>query len=483
MKSSQRTRALAVVLSLVTAFPGWMFAAVKRGPELPDPGNVSVSKQDQERLGLQAVSEVYRQMPALPDSSTPAQYINQIGQRLMAVIPAEYNWPYQFHVIQQKGINAFALPGGPVFVNLGTILAADNEAELAGVIAHEMAHVYMQHSIKAMQKQRTTQVLGQLLGGILGGVIGGPAGALANMGAQMTAAGFSMKFSRADEAQADVVGAIIMYKAGYDPHYLAKFFQKLEQEGGSGGPQFLSDHPNPGNRYQLISDQVKDWPLKSYRNDTPEFQQVRASLRNMRAYTAQEIAQMQRSGQIRNTSGPTGGPQGPTTMGSVSRGDVMPSDQLQTLNTQGFSIDYPNNWQPTQDQQSGGVTIAPPAGATQGALAYGVLINPRQAQGATSLDDATQQLVQEMVQQTPGMRQTGSVQNIRVNGVAGRAVDLLGTSPVTENGRQLQEHDWLVTLPYGQRGLVYLVFVAPERDFDQLKSTYSDMLRTFRFNQ
>jgi hypothetical protein len=161
----------------------------------------------------------------------------------------------------------------------------------------------------------------------------------------------------------------------------------------------------------------------------------------------------------------------------------MPSDQLQTLNTQGFSIDYPDNWQPTQDQQSGGVTIAPPAGATQGALAYGVLINPRQAQGATSLDDATQQLVQEMVQQTPGMRQTGSVQNIRVNGVAGRAVDLLGTSPVTENGRQLQEHDWLVTLPYGQRGLVYLVFVAPERDFDQLKSTYSDMLRTFRFNQ
>jgi hypothetical protein len=81
------------------------------------------------------------------------------------------------------------------------------------------------------------------------------------------------------------------------------------------------------------------------------------------------------------------------------------------------------------------------------------------------------------------MRQTGSVQNIRVNGVAGRAVDLLGTSPVMENGRQLQEHDWLVTLPYGQRGLVYLVFVAPERDFDQLKSTYSDMLRTFRFNQ
>ena len=167
MKRSFRTRALALVLSFATACPAWMFAAVKRGPELPDPGKVSVSKQDQEQIGQKAVSEVYQQMPVLPDSSPITQYINQLGARLKQQIPPQYNWPYQFHVIPQKEINAFALPGGPIFVNLGTVLAADNEAELAGVIAHEMSHVYMQHSIKGMEKQQKYGILaglGQILG-------------------------------------------------------------------------------------------------------------------------------------------------------------------------------------------------------------------------------------------------------------------------------------------------------------------------------
>ena len=479
MRTSVRTRALAVALSFVTAFPAWMFAAVKRGPELPDPGRVSVSKEDQEKLGLQAVGEVYKQMPVLPDSSPVTQYINQLGKRLQQQIPPQYNWPYQFHVIPQKEINAFALPGGPIFVNLGTVMAADNEAELAGVIAHEMSHVYMQHSIKGMMQQQKYGLLAGLLGA-LGQAVGGVGGAVAQIGGQLGAGLLSMKYSRGDEAQADAVGAIIMYKAGYDPHYLAKFFQKLEQEGNAGGPQFLSDHPNPGNRYAAIDKEVADWPSKSFHNDSSQFQQAKASSRNTRLYSAQEIAQMQKSGQIHNTSVPAGVPQ--TTMGDVSRGDVMPSGQFESLNTQAFSIDYPSNWRPMQDQQSGGVTIAPAAGATaQGTVAYGVVIGAAAPQ-ANSLDDAVNQLVQGLTQQNQGMRQTGELQTIRVNGVAGRAVDLAGPSPISQGGRQIQEHDWLVALP-AQQGLVYLVFVAPERDFNQLRGTYQEMLRTFRLNQ
>ena len=479
MRSPLRTRALAIVLSFVTAFPAWMFAAVKRGPELPDPGNVSVSKQDQEKLGLQAVGEVYKQMPVLPDSSPITQYINQLGKRLQAQIPPQYNWPYQFHVIPQKDINAFALPGGPIFVNLGTILAADNEAELAGVIGHEMSHVYMQHSIKGLEKQQKYGILAGLAG-ILGQAIGGVGGALTQLGGQLGAGVLSMRYSRGDEAQADAVGAIIMYKAGYDPHYLAKFFQKLEQQGGSGGPQFLSDHPNPGNRYAAIDKEVADWPSRTYHNDNPQFQQAKATVRGQRLYTAQEIAQMQKSGQIHNTGMPAGVSQ--DTMGNVSRGEVMPSGQFQTLNAQAFSIDYPSNWRPLQDQQSGNVTIAPAAGATaQGSVAYGVVIGSAAPQ-ANSLDDAVNQLVQNLTQQNQGMRQTSQLQSIRVNGVSGRAVDLSGSSPIAEGGRQIQEHDWLVALP-AQQGLVYLVFVAPERDFTQLKNTYQEMLRTFRMNE
>src|SRR5205823_10904955 len=147
-----------------------------------NPGSVSMSREDQEKLGLQAAAEVYKQMPVLPDSNPVSQYVQQLGKKLERVIPQQYSWPYQFHVVQQKEINAFALPGGPIFVNVGTITAADNEAQLAGVIAHEMSHVYMQHSAKQAPKQEWASVLGAL-----GGLLGGAAGDLAQMGIQLGA--------------------------------------------------------------------------------------------------------------------------------------------------------------------------------------------------------------------------------------------------------------------------------------------------------
>ncbi len=116
-----------------------------------------MNKQQQQQLGLQAMGEVYKQMPVLPDSSPETQYIQHLGKKLAGVIPADRSWPYQFHVIPAADINAFALPGGPIFVNLGTIQAADNEAELAGVLAHEMSHVYMQHSAKQAPKATWAQ--------------------------------------------------------------------------------------------------------------------------------------------------------------------------------------------------------------------------------------------------------------------------------------------------------------------------------------
>jgi Zn-dependent protease with chaperone function len=482
MKASLRIRAIAVLLCLVTAVPGWMWAVITT-PELPNPGQVSVSKADQIKLGQQAEGEVYKQMPVLPDSSPVTQYVNRLGERLKAVIPPQWNWPYQFHVIPQKEINAFALPGGQIFVNIGTIDAADNEAELAGVIAHEMSHVYMQHSIKQMRQNQGPSILAGL-GQILGSMIGGVGGALASLGGQMIGGMWSMKYSRSDEAQADAVGAIIMWKAGYDPRYLAMFFQKLEKESGSGGPQFLSDHPNPGNRYQAISQEIKDWPKKNYQNNSTAFQQARAEAQRVRTYTAQQIAQMAKSGQIHNTSVPSEAQQAPATMGNVAQSQVMPNGQFQTFNGGAFTIDYPSNWQPMQDQQSGGVTIAPAAGATQGAIAYGVVIGETQLQSANSVAEATNQIAQGMIQQNQGLRQTSNVQNIRVNGLPGGSVELSGVSPVTENGRQLAEHDWLVALPFGQQGqVVYMVFVSPERDFGRLKNTYTEMLRTFHLNQ
>ncbi|PWT89105.1 MAG: hypothetical protein C5B55_11940 [Blastocatellia bacterium] len=119
-------------------------------------------------MGLKAASQVYQQMPVLPDSSPETQYIRKLGKKLVATIPSQYSWPFEFHVIPQKEINAFALPGGSMFVNVGTITAATNEAELAGVMAHEMSHVYMQHSAKQAGKTQTTSEIAGIAGAILG---------------------------------------------------------------------------------------------------------------------------------------------------------------------------------------------------------------------------------------------------------------------------------------------------------------------------
>jgi Zn-dependent protease with chaperone function len=473
-------RALPMVLAALLAAPGSLAAAVESTPELPDPGQVSVSKQEQEKLGLKVAGEVYQQMPVLPDSDRVTRYVQQIGKRLQTVIPQQYDWPYQFHVVQQKEINAFALPGGPIFVNLGTIDSAANEAQLAGVLAHEMAHVYMQHSIKQMQKNQVPNLISGL-GQLLGQMIGGAGGAIASIGGQLGGGMLSMKYSRADEAQADAVGAIIMYKAGYDPRQMALFFETLEKQGGGGGPQFLSDHPNPGNRYQTVSREVRNWPRKNYRTNTAQFTQVRQQARDTRAYTAQEIAQMAKNGQIHNTGMPAAVP-GPGATGNVNTSGVMPSGSFQTLNTQAFSIEHPTNWQASQAQQGGGVTIAPQAGVVQSGIAYGAMINSFQPQNAEDLCDAVLELYSGLAQHNPGLSVVAS-RSITVNGKQAKSVELSGRSPLGSSSQPLQEHDWLVALPYQQNRVIYLIFISPERDFSRLRPTFEQMLRSFRLNQ
>src|SRR5689334_16945536 len=183
--TSTRLRHPRVALLIICLMAGlYLSAAV--APELPDPGKPRMTRDEQKQLGLQVAGQVYSQMPVLADSSPETQYIQALGKRLVNSIPADRSWPFQFHVVAQKEINAFALPGGPMFVNIGTITAADNEAELAGVMAHEMAHVYMQHSAKQQDKSSFLQSLAGLAGAAAG-ALGGVAGTAAQTGIQIGA--------------------------------------------------------------------------------------------------------------------------------------------------------------------------------------------------------------------------------------------------------------------------------------------------------
>src|SRR5215469_15931189 len=280
---------------LCLLLPAYPCLAQTGEPVFPDPGHPGMSRDQQIKLGMQSAAQVYKQMPVLPDNSPETQYVRRLGNRLVATIPPEHSWPFEFHVVAQKEINAFALPGGEMFVNLGTITAAANEAQLAGVMGHEMSHVYMQHSAKQERKDQWTQGIAGVAGAVLG-ARGGLVGELGQQGVQMGAGMLTLKYSRTDEAQADHVGAIILYRAGYNPQALADFFKTLEAQGGV-PPQLLSDHPNPGNREAAIQKEIAPWPPKQYVGDSPEFAKVRQHASGLKSYSAQEIAQGAKSGQ------------------------------------------------------------------------------------------------------------------------------------------------------------------------------------------
>ncbi len=481
MTRNPYSKALAIVLSLLMLQPV-VLGAAKGAPQLPDPGRTGLNRDQQIQLGLQARSEVYKQMPVLPDSNPVSRYVQQLGRKLAREIPSDRSWPYEFHVVQAADINAFALPGGPIFVNLGTIQAADNEAELAGVMSHEMSHIYMQHSAKQAPKAAWAGIIAGLAGAVLGN---STAGSLARVGIQFGAGTMLMKYSRKDEAQADAVGAIIMYNAGYNPKSLSDFFAKLEQRYGAGGPQFLSDHPNPGNRELAIQKEIQNWPSKNYLNSNATFLQVKQETKGIKAYTAQEISQgaqqhLWEQHNRQNGSMPpgvatsSGNDNGNGTISNASVGQVNPSGQFREYQGPGFSISYPDNWQVSSDNSS--VTIAPNGGASGGNVAYGVITSAVRPANGSDINQATEDLLAGLIQSNAGMRRIGSTQDIRVNGMSGRSAELEGNSPIQGQ----KERDWVVTVP-GQNGSIqYLVFVAPENEFGRLRPTFETMLRSLK---
>jgi predicted Zn-dependent protease len=241
-------------------------------------------------LGRYLASEIDREAKFI-DDPVITEYVNRVGQNI--VLHSDAKVPFTIKVIDSDEVNAFALPGGFFYVNKGLILAADNEAELAGVMAHEIAHVAARHAVEN-QAKATLAEYGLLAGSIF---LGGIPGLLINNAGPLAALLGFMKFSRDAESEADKLGVQYLYAAGYDPNALATMFEKLSAKNKK-KPGFLSKafatHPQPPERRAASLALVARFPEREeYAISTSEFQKVKARLlkmSNAKASTAGNIA-------------------------------------------------------------------------------------------------------------------------------------------------------------------------------------------------
>jgi beta-barrel assembly-enhancing protease len=247
-----------------------------------EPRRNSFTPAQDVQLGRQAATEVRQQLPMLNDRTTDA-LVERIGSRLVAAVPSRFRQPafrYSFDVVNLREINAFALPGGPMFLHRGMLQAARTDDEVAGVMAHELSHVILRHGTLQAAKAQKFQI-GALAGQILGSIVGGTKGAIIAQGSQFGLGTYFLKYSREYEREADLLGAQIMARAGYAPRQMANMFRTIQQQGGGGGPEWLSDHPDPGNRYAAINREAASLTVNGAANTGPAFDSVRARLTQM----------------------------------------------------------------------------------------------------------------------------------------------------------------------------------------------------------
>lgn len=238
-----------------------------------------ISVSDEIKLGREAQKQVRSSTPQVP--GTAASYVASVGRQLAARARGP-KYPYSFSVANYRELNAFALPGGPVWVNRGVLQTARTESQVAGVLAHEIAHVAQRHAAQQISKG----MIANGLLGLLGAVLGNTGGArTAQTGAQVIAGGYLMKFSRDDEREADRVGVEILRRAGWDPRGLLEFMEILREQGGrdpSSVEVFLSTHPSPGERVEQLRAQLSRGKAGG-RRDSAAYQRVRATLAKMPA--------------------------------------------------------------------------------------------------------------------------------------------------------------------------------------------------------
>ena len=453
---SQRLSRIAIVTLILS-----MTLTLLADRTILKPGFNIFSVQQDIEMGRQVAHQADAQLQILNDSQATA-YVNDLGRRLAAKAPNHPElYPFSFKIVNDKSINAFALPGGFVYVNRGAFEVATNEAQIAGVIGHEIGHVVMRHGTNQASKAYATRMPLAILGGMLGRNSMGAV--MAQLGIGFGTNSIILHYSREAESQADLIGTQILYDMGYDPKQMANFFEKLQEESSSGGraSQFFSDHPNPENRIGNVDKEIVKLggaPADA-KLDSTDFQRIKAIVSN---------APLPRGAQpiTKNSRGGAGSPGRPSTR--------MIEGQFNVIHFR-----YPDNWK--QSGQGSAITVAPDAGIVSGSLTHGMIIatyegHPDPGQDRVDLDLATDQLINDLKQSNPQMEIVRSHDEAHIGGRRAFSNQLYNQSPTGEN-----ETDLLVLVEAPDGTIYYFIGVAPQRDFANWEGTFHDILDSVRF--
>jgi Zn-dependent protease with chaperone function len=471
MPSKRRLRAAAVaaVMSLISA-------SLLAQTAIKLPKNKYTPKQDVE-LGREAAAEVRRQYPIIQNDQI-SSYLTRLGERLSAAAPSELKDPvyeFSFTPVNLKEINAFALPGGPMFVHRGMIEAAAGEGEVAGVMAHELSHVLLRHgTANATKAQNPWLQMGQLAGALGGAVVGGGVGSAIAQGSQFGLGTLLLRYSRDFEKQADLLGTQIMARAGYDPRDLAHMFETINREAqssGGSGPQWMSSHPDPGNRTQYITREAETLSI-ARAADTSGFEPIKKSFASLPpAKSMGELAKAK--------EGPAAG-QSVEAVGTPGQPVPRPSTQYRTMNGgKVFHASVPADWTPVPSKQSIKVVPQNAFGPLNGQTVFSHGVEFGLAKAASrDLREATNALLQAFAQGNPELRSGGAQQATRMSERSAIVTPLVNPSPLGG-----QERIVVSTTFLADGSLFYYLTVVPEKDAAVFQDAFRQIGNSIRLTE
>ena len=406
--------------------------------------NLFTTQQDTE-MGRLLANDIERRYQLVTDGEANT-YLDALGKQLAVYAPG-YKYPYEFKIVADDSVNAWALPGGIIYVTSGLIKSAQNEPQLAGILAHEIAHVVLRHG--------TAEVSQAYNNGVSDGYRGRTSvnDAMSRLNIRFDQNAIPFRYSREEERQADIVATQIMFDANFDPQQMTRMFQRF------------NSHPASPNRVNNVRTELQNLGglRANLRGDSPD---LHATQDRLLAW----------NGNGNDNRFP-------------SRSDRY--GRTQTYRASNIEFQYPDNWQVSERGDS--ISVAPYNGFVNGSMAYGMtiatfdpqtnryygrnsFISPGTRVDTSNLSSATNQLLDELRQSNPNMTVVRNSERQRVDGSQAMVLELRNESPLGG-----YESDWLVTVLRPNGLLRYFVGVAPENEFNRYRTSFEDIVNSVRF--